>query len=159
MAVILDLSKLKQIENQLKKEVSIKVGVLEEKNIRSAEGAEYTNAYIGYKHEFGKFDPKLGKRLPVRSFLRMPLKLKYRSTLESKNWWSREEFEKIIDSTENMKFYKKFGELARRIIDDAFKTGGFGQWKPSQMQFKKVHQTLVETSQLRRSITYKVVKK
>jgi hypothetical protein len=158
MAIVLDMKKLKEFEAKLKEEVTIKVGVLEKKNARPTD-AKYDNAGIGKKHEFGLFSPEIGKRLPKRSFLMMPLKTRYMSTLESKKWASKEDFEKILDPVEGIKFFRKFGELATRIIDDAFKTGGFGQWKPSDMSFKKVHQTLVETSQLRRSITYKVVKK
>jgi hypothetical protein len=160
MAIVFNLDKLKQVEAQLKKEVSVKVGVLGSKNNRTqTSNYSYDNAGVGLKHEFGKFAPEIGKRMPIRSFLRMPLQTRYKKTLESKNWFSKDEFEKFIDPNENIKFYRKFGTIAQRIIDDAFKTSGFGTWKLSRMEFKKVHQTLVESNQLRRAITFEVIRK
>jgi phage gpG-like protein len=52
---------------------------------------------------------------------------------------------------------KKVAVLAEGIVADAFASGGFGKWPPSDMTHKKNHQTLVETQQLRNSITSEVV--
>ena len=45
------------------------------------------------------------------------------------------------------------GAVGESIVQDAFSTGGFGKWKPSRMENKQTKQTLVETQQLRNSIT------
>ncbi len=51
---------------------------------------------------------------------------------------------------------KRIAVMAEGIVLEAFDSGGFGTWVPSDMRRKKVHQTLVETAQLRNSITSEV---
>ncbi len=69
---------------------------------------------------------------------------------------------KTVNSTRNVQhselnlLVKKVAVVAEGIVAEAFDTGGFGQWPPSDMTHKKVHQTLVETQQLRNSITSEV---
>ena len=160
MAIVFDFQKMKNLQGRLNGENKIKIGILSDKTTRKPDpnGAlySYDNAGIGYKHEFGKFSPELGIRMPVRSFLRMPLKLKFESVLESKRFYKQEMSKILFTKSDDLTFFKKIGETARWCVMEAFKTGGFGQWKPSAMQFKKNHQTLVETNQLQRSVTYKV---
>jgi hypothetical protein len=146
------LNQLKQL--LLSNTYRVKVGILGEKNQRAqGKGDEpgTTNAEIGVKHEFGM------EGLPVRSFLRMPLKTHLAGNLY-KAGFNADTVRKIIDEKSLVSLFKKIGLVAERTVDDAFKTRGFGRWKPSNMAEKKVHQTLIETSQLRRSITSKVEK-
>ncbi len=51
---------------------------------------------------------------------------------------------------------KRIAIVALDVVLGAFATGGYGKWKPSNMEHKKVHMTLVETQQLRNSVTEEV---
>lgn len=126
-----------------------RVGILGDKNLRTSEGVK-SNAEIGARHEFGS-----GK-LPIRSFLRAPISDKMQSYLESSNAFDPQALSKVIKTGSLLEWTRKLGILAESIVSDAFATGGFGKWKPSNMARKKVHQTLVETNQLRESITSEV---
>lgn len=125
------------------------VGVLGDKASRSGDTGE-TNASIGAKHEYGL------DGMPVRSFLRMPMMLKLNDSLKNMGAMDANTLKEIINKSKITLFLKNIGIVAENVIQDAFHTGGFGQWKPSNMQFKTNHQTLVETQQLRNSITSEV---
>jgi hypothetical protein len=128
----------------------VKVGILGDGVIRSTGGP--SNTQIGMKHEFGTTE------LPQRSFLRMPLIEKLDFALSRAGFFSENTAEEVIKTKSVGKFFQKIGFTAVAVVLDAFNTGGFGQWKPSNMKRKKVRQTLVETQQLRNSISSAVVK-
>jgi phage gpG-like protein len=109
-----------------------------------------TNAEIGAAHEFGT------SRLPARSFLRVPLADRLQKEMESSGALDKAVLAEVIRSGSVVPWLKKVAVLAEGIVADAFATGGFGKWKPSDMRYKKVHQTLVETNQLREAITSEV---
>lgn len=125
---------------------SIKIGILG-KNAREGGG---TNSEIGLKHEFGK------DGMPVRSFLRMPLIENLGKYLENAGAFNEEVLKEVIEQKSILTWMKKIGVTAERVVADGFDSGGFGKWKPSNMSFKKNKQTLVETQQLRNSITSEV---
>ncbi len=113
-----------------------------------------SNAEIGAIHEYGKLsDPNF----PVRSFIRMPINEKFYSALKSAGGLRKDVTEEVFKTRELRPWLQKCGAIAVGVIQDAFNTGGFGKWKPSNMSRKRNHQTLVETQQLRNSITYEVV--
>jgi len=124
-----------------------RVGILGGKNARKDDGS---NASIGAKHEFGD------DGMPIRSFLRIPLSENFQKYLETAGL-NKETMEQILKNGEFINMIRKLGVLGEKIVLDAFDSGGFGKWKPSNMKFKKNHQTLVETQQLRDSITSDVV--
>lgn len=111
-----------------------------------------TNAEIGLFHEFG--DPT--RNLPVRSFLRMPIITRLQKYLEDADAFSPRALKKVMEQRSVAPWLTKVGVVAETVIFDAFDTGGFGTWPASNMKNKKVHQTLVETQQLRNSITSEV---
>lgn len=121
-----------------------RVGVLGDKNARND---SESNASIGAKHEFGE------EGLPVRSFLRMPISLHLQKYMEKSGAFSEDALKNIVKEGSFEKFVKKMGAVGESIVQDAFSTGGFGKWKPSRMENKQTKQTLVETQQLRNSIT------
>ena len=82
-------------------------------------------------------------------------KLKEKRTLTS------DQFEKAIKSAKAEQFMQKVGFVAEEVIQEAFSTNGYGQWKPNApmtIEKKKSNSPLIDTGQLRRSITSKVVK-
>lgn len=146
-----DVLNLRSLENLLKavkgKMPSVKVGIFSNKNVRDGES---TNASVGAAHEYGT------ENMPKRSFLRMPLAKYLDKEIESSDFFSDKNLKEIIKTKSFVKLGEVIGSIAVKVVDDAFQTGGFGEWKESNMDNKKVHQTLVETGQLRRSIAYEV---
>lgn len=139
--------------------MSVKVGILGGNASAAHPNADgtpsgLTVAEIGAIHEFGKLsDPSF----PVRSFLRMPLNEKFYSALKSAGGFRKDVTSDVLKTGNFGPWLHKCGALAVGVIQEAFNTGGFGQWKPSQMHRKKNHATLIETGQLRNSITYEVI--
>ena len=127
----------------------VKVGILKDKDAR--EGVGGSNASIGLVHEFGSYT----KHIPERSFIRMPLRKKQNELVkEVKEFIGEHLFQGVKP------FLKKVGLAAEAAIDEAFASGGFGTWdpiKPATEARKGTDAILIETAQLRRSITSKVV--
>lgn len=145
----IDLSNLTSILKMLKgKGGYVKIGILGGKNARKDGGS---NASIGARHEYGL------DGMPQRSFLRMPLNNYLNKALESAGAFDEDTLKEVIKKGNTTPWLKKVAVVAEQVVGDAFATGGFGQWIPSNMAHKTVHQTLVETTQLRDSITSEVV--
>lgn len=121
-----------------------KVGVLGDHNIRQ-DGE--SNATIGLKHEFGE-----GK-LPQRSFLRQPLIEHLQAAMDESGVFDQNLVKRCIKESSLLEFVKKIGLIAENVVLVGFDTGGYGKWKASNMAHKVIKQTLVETTQLRDSIT------
>lgn len=171
--VKLDTTKLDAIERELGKKMVARVGVLGAK----AEGRQVihkkewvtnekgklknvthdsplSNAEIGLIHEKGS---KSGK-IPRRSFIEMPLQLKLPRIVAKIG-------QAAIDALtkENVKVaYKKLGILGENIIQGAFASRGYGRWAANTkatIARKGSSAPLIDTAQLRRSITSTVVTK
>lgn len=126
-----------------------RVGILGDKDKRT-QGNAPSNAEVGAAHEFGT------SILPQRSFLRVPISENLQKRMESSGALDKKVLADVIRQGSILPWMKKIAILAEGIVADAFNTGGFGKWKPSNMSEKKNHQTLVETHQLRDSITSEV---
>lgn len=124
-----------------------RIGILGES---SREGGGPTNADIGAIHEFG------GAKTPMRSFLRMPLTEELPAALEASGAFDEETLKQVIKTGTVVPWVQKVMIVAEGVVGEAFATGGFGKWPPSNMAGKKNAQTLVETGQLRDSITSEV---
>lgn len=148
---------------------AIKVGVLERTNARD-DGQ--TNAEVGANSEYGVKedicttegvevargrDPMCWSGIPVRSFLRVPIgeHLGPELAKESKI------VGKVIEGkVEGVTLADVVGVIAVRTVDDAFATGGFGQWQPNSertTEWKGSSQPLIDSNQLRDSIAYDLV--
>lgn len=125
--------------------MTINLGILGDKNSRDS---KESNASIGATHEFGAGVPK-------RSFLLMPVQTVGREKL-GKYVIAEEVMTEVIKSGSAKILMSEVGALMYQAVDEAFESGGFGQWKPSNMKRKKKHKTLVETQQLQESIAFKV---
>ncbi len=137
---------LKALQGQIP---SAAVGVLGDKAQRATEGDN--NATIGARHEFGV------EGMPQRSFLRVPIMTHLDSALKQAGGFSKKYLKELVDNGTFTNFIEKVGIVGEGVVAEAFETGGDGKWKPSDMRYKKVQQTLVESQQLRNSITSKVV--
>lgn len=111
-----------------------------------------TNAEIGAVHEYG-----LGG-FPVRSFLRVPLSKNLPKALTRAGLFKKDVLKESLAAGSFVPIAEKMGIVGVAVVMEAFANGGAdGEWPPSDMTRKKVKQTLVETTQLRDSITSKVV--
>jgi hypothetical protein len=142
---MLDTKKLDKILEAFKSPPVARVGVLGDHAARK-EG-ELTNAQIGAYHEFGT------ETLPIRSFLRQPITNRLQQFLDKSNAFSKKAMDEVIKSGSLKVYVAKIGVVGEAVVAEAFRTGGFGDWEPSNMTHKKNHETLVETQQLRNSIT------
>jgi hypothetical protein len=135
----------------------VKVGILADHFARQKDSyGGTTNAEIGAKHEFGSFS----ERIPVRSFLRMPIFKKMKDILEM----TKKSSQKLIETGKIISVLKNLGVACEHFVGEAFATSGWGEWKPLQPytiahKIQKNPMPLINTSQLRRSITSKVDKK
>lgn len=153
MRVQLNTGKLDALIKSFKHPPVCQVGILGGKNQRKGRA---TNAVVGAAHEFGA--PARG--LPQRSFLRMPLALKLNEQLQDRGAFDNVAAKHVIEAKSLKPWMKKVGLSAVAVILDAFDSSGFGNWpslKQSTMNKKKTKQILVETQQLRDSITSRVV--
>lgn len=128
----------------------VRVGIFGEKSSRK-KGA-ITNAEVGAINEYGSFT----RGIPARSFLRMPIHNKSQEILKEASAGVAE----LFAAGKHMVALKRLGIACENAIQRAFASRGFGTWKPnapSTIARKKSSQPLIDTSQLRRAITSKVV--
>ena len=156
--VTIDMGQLEAIHNTLLAKYVTRVGILGSKTNRRGK-ANATNAGIGLVHEKGS----LSRHIPRRSFIEMPMVIKSDELLKSRNaLW--DDFITAGEHTHaRLKVaYKKLGQFAENIIQKAFESGGFGRWAPDSagtITRNRSSQPLIDTAQLRRSITSDVVGK
>lgn len=149
--VELNIKPLEQLIKALKDPPVARVGILGSKNYRHGGSS---NATIGAAHEFGTTS------IPQRSFLRIPIQENLQKRLEAAGALDEQVLKQVIKTGSVVPWLKKVTVIAQGIVLDAFHTGGFGKWaalNPATLKRKKVQQILVETQQLRNSITHEVV--
>jgi len=154
-----NLDGLKKIVGDLQ-DYRAHVGVLGSsgKNGRADEDSEsagLTNAEIGAIHEFGT------ESIPPRSFLRMPIEEKKGTIVKKLS--NSQTFKTHIEAGDIGKAVETVGVLGEEVIQQAFETKGFGQW-PEKAPATKAHsknpeQPLIESTQLRKSITSEAKRK
>jgi hypothetical protein len=167
---------LKEIGRQIQaaEGMRARVGILGSKTDRRMKGT--TNAEVGFIHEVGA----PAKNIPQRSWLRMPLCLKSKEILKE----AMAGAVGLMAAGKIKLMYQRLGIAAENAIQAAFDTGGFGSWAPlkyrtlmakirkgpikhlnmrkqqvsEQMEEGARHTSiLIDTAQLRRSVSSKVV--
>lgn len=122
------------------------------KNKSGKIGSVTTNATLGAVHEFG-----VPGRIPQRSFLRVPIAMRFPKALEKSGAFSPEELKRVIKEGSMRPWLERISILAVGIVHDAFDSGGFGLWPRHSRRYKNnTGMLLVDTQQLRNSITYEV---
>jgi phage gpG-like protein len=134
---------------------SVRVGVLGPSNQRSAVAGETKtpgNAEIGAIHEFGT------ATIPERSFLRMPVTKYLGKKLEELGPDTGEALAVKCLKQESLRpFMEIVGITAVGVINEAFASGGFGEWAPHSPGYENnTGMLLVDTTQLRNAVTYEV---
>ena len=177
--ISIDIEKLLNIKAELAKHYVTRVGVLGQKTNRipqeagesheryklrvrkllkdrpsQAENERQTNADIGLVHEMGS----MSRHIPRRSFLEMPLTLKmpeYAKTFGA-------QIMKAIDEGNIKPVFVNMGIKGEQVVQLAFASRGFGIWPgnaPYTIAKKGSSQPLIDTAQLRRSISSDVIMK
>ncbi len=112
------------------------------------------NALKGAQHEFGS----ITNNVPQRSWLRSPLMTKKEKLYHIAQKTLTKQMEtQTIDATALM---TKIGIAGESIVQEAFDTGGFGQWqplKPKTISRKKTNKILVDQGFFIRSVESKVI--
>lgn len=148
-----DMSGLQKFAQSISKttEYRTRVGILGSKANRTSKGG-MTNADIGFIHEFG------GPKTPKRSFLRMPIFQKSEQILKSVK--EAGALKKLAAGNVVM-VLADMGVGCEAAILEAFGSAGFGSWKknaPRTIKKKGSSAPLIDTGQLRRSISSAVVR-
>lgn len=117
-------------------------------------GKSLTNAEIGAIHEFGSATH------PQRSFLRVPLTDRLNKELNRSKAFDPEVLRDVIISGTMIPWMKKIAVVAEGIVTGAFGSNGYGKWAPWKPGYQNnTGNILVDTTQLRNSITSTVVEK
>lgn len=165
-----DLGRLTDIINQLGGAFYTRVGIIgalaaakhpvaetkisksgKKNRVASGESSEMTNAEIGVLQEFGN------AKIPPRSFLRMPIEEKVRDLIR---FLGSKMIVDLIGRGEIKKVYTMLGIEAEGIVQDAFRSRGFGQWAPNSpvtIEKKGSDAPLIDIGELRKSVTSDVV--
>lgn len=147
--VKVDVKGLEKLIKALKTKPPVgRIGVLGSNGARK--DSFLTNAGIGAAHEFGT------SRTPQRSFLRVPLIDNLTKELQKSGLLDKDTLKAVLATGNLRPWVEQVVVVGEGVVLGAFDSGGYGKWPPSDMRYKKNHQTLVETQQLRNSITSEV---
>lgn len=121
---------------------------------KGTEDSPLTNAQIGFAHEKGI----KSRNLPRRSWLVTPLE-------DHLGLYFRKIGAQAITDmllSQPQKAYEELGAVCEQIIFKGFETGGYGKWKPlkaSTIRAKGSSAILIDTAQLKNSVTAEVITK
>lgn len=151
-----NLDGLEDIRRKLGDELVARVGILGSDVARKGDDdTDLTNSEIGVIQEFGSETANI----PPRSFLRMPVETHAREIMKSMD---SPAVRKAVESGDAVTVFKILGIAAESFVKQAFSSGGFGKWAPNTpatVDRKGSSKPLIDTGELRRSITSDVVKK
>ncbi len=167
---------LNKLLKSLKSDYVVRVGILGSQagtphNKKDESEEPLTNVKLGSIHEFGA----PAKNIPKRSFLEMPIKLKLALNDNDTKAVKKAAWKKIFIENNPKEFFTQLGVKALDIVIGAFETNGYGEWqawskayekrrvnkikgKKKKQEFWLNHNILTDTGQLRRSISFKVIK-
>ncbi len=170
-----DLNGLNELLKSLKQDYFVRVGIQGAKAKATYKNSDLTFAKLGTIHEQPDND---GKKMPKRSFLEMPLKFKldFKQNEEKARDIKKMAWQDVFIKKKPKEFFEELGAIALDIVIGAFETNGYGEWQPwskgyerkriNQVKGKKKreqfwlnHNILTDTGQLRKSISFKVLKR
>lgn len=154
--VKVDLSGLRKFRSQLDEleKGRAQVGLFPETAGRSADpGRIDNNPTLGALHEFGN----LGKNLPERSWLRMPLTLHLGAAIAMRD---AADWIKSLRTSGAKRVLAFLGALGEDVVQESFATRGWGLWpalQPATIRKKGSSAILIESAQMRKAVTSRVV--
>lgn len=174
-----NFNRLSKVIEEFDKKFSIKVGIIGDTAYQKHEHTDLTNADLGAIHEFGA-TLKNGTVIPTRSFLRMPLlSSEGRRAIIKEVIKNNEGVAELVKKPTGDEYDTAYREAVKKVVNpetianqiaisalsrvqEAFTNDGFGNWKPTTEASRKQrygspdNPTLVDTGQLRDSISYEV---
>lgn len=153
--VKVDFSALRKFRSQLDEleQHRAQVGLFADTAGRSTDrGRIDSNPTLGAEHEFGN----VGKNLPERSFLRMPLNLHLGDVVKQRaplDWFL------ALRSGGWKRVLGFLGALGEDVVQESFATRGWGVWaplRPATIRKKGSSAILIETAQMRKAISSRV---
>jgi phage gpG-like protein len=156
---------INRILSQIDGSYSVNVGIMGSKASKTHKDkkkkkTKLTNGELGAIHEFGS----ISRGIPARSFLRYPIQFHFPMWLRE----NKKSFIKYLIQGRYLQWLEIMGGAAENIVQNAFDTSGFGMWKPLKPATIKARKKskiagesalpLIDTSELRRSITSEVVR-
>lgn len=161
--VKLDLTGLRTLQRQVVELPAhkVQVGLFEDTAGRVADpGRIDNNPSLGAVHEFGLaygiVSNKTVVNIPERSFLRMPLMLHLGPALMV----AGKGLIRVLREQGVKRFLGLIGATAEDVVQEAFATGGWGAWPklaPSTAAAKHSAAILIESSQMRKAVSSRVV--
>ena len=169
-----DLNGLNELLKSLKQDYFVRIGIIGAKAKQKHKNSNLTKAELGTIHEQPDND---GKKIPKRSFLEMPLKLKLNFNDAELKELKKSAWTQIFLKKKPKEFFAQLGAKALDIVTGAFETNGYGEWQPwskgyerkrinevkgkkKREQFWLNHNILTYTGELRnKSIEMKVLKR
>lgn len=152
--ITVNLQGLEDFKTKIGKSYKARVGILGSKAAES-HGDGIDNATLGVIQMFGS----ITNHIPPRDFLVMPIERNKREILKTMNSQS---VRNAFEAGDYKKVFSLLGASAVDYVQQAFESGGFGQWPPhapSTVAKYGAHALLILSGQLRRAITNDVVKK
>lgn len=147
-----EMSSLDAFVKAISSDMVVKVGIMGRKNGRKdAEGL--TNADVGFIHEFGT------SKIPKRSFLRMPI---FQHSEDILAMVKKAGALKKLKAGLIIQVLADLGIACENVILRAFDSAGWGSWAPNTpatIRRKGSSAPLIDTGQLRRSISSAVVQR
>lgn len=143
-----DLAQLDNLVSELKTDYHVDIGILGDP---PSGDSELALAEIGAVHEFGAPE----RNIPERSFIRMPLES--RQSQISKKVSGHVQAKLAAGDVKGI--FTMIGIEGENVIQEAFETGGFGQWPDlaeATIERKGSSAILIDEGFLRRGITSKV---
>lgn len=99
-----------------------RVGILGSSAVRAGDG-EVSNYDLALIHIFGTLDGKI----PPRDFLRFPIEYKDKELLA----FMEKRADILLKDGDAERFFRAVGAFGQGVVQEAFATGGFGQWPPN----------------------------
>lgn len=147
-------NRIPQQEGESHERYKLRVKKLQKDSPTQADNEGQTNADIGLIHEMGS----RSMHIPRRSFLDMPLTMKMPEYAAKFG----QDLMKAIDEGNLKPAFVNLGIKGEQVVQLAFSSRGFGIWPsnaPYTIAKKGSSQPLIDTAQLRRSITSDVITK
>ena len=150
-----DFDKLEELVKNLGRKFYVDVGVLGENN--ETEEGGITIAGIAAVHEFGTDRAGRGNTtvIPERSVIRGTLEKRGGAIVKEVD----KHFEESLENGDVRQIFVELGLAAEAQIQEAFDTGGFGDWEPladSTIERKKSDSILIDDGTLRKAYTSRV---
>lgn len=117
-SVVMDIQKMNDLIEGLKRRASIQVGVFAGKAART--DGPLTNASLAAIHEYGSAE----HNLPPRSMLRVPIGDHIKEIMDP----FKGKAVQMLKAGSLLQMYKKIGVAAEKVVLQAFQTGGYGKW-------------------------------